>query len=261
MSDDSSSPVVARQRPLGGWLAAVSSLIATGGIYLIAPVVAVSVIYGALSFQGQSQADIKQTLTHSIGAQFFYLLLAEVLTVAVVFGLLKLFRWNWRTIGLIRPRWFHPFVGFAAVVPYMVIYIVMAQVVSMLVPGFDIGQAQEIGFDNPSGALQLTLTFISLVILAPLAEEITMRGFLYSGLRKWLPRILAALAVSLLFGAAHLSEGGAAGLLWIGALDTAILSMVLIGLRELTGNLWAGITLHMTKNLIAFLALFIFNLR
>jgi len=37
--------------------------------------------------------------------------------------------------------------------------------------------------------------------------------------------------------------------------------MVLIGLRELTGNLWAGITLHMAKNLIAFLALFIFAAR
>jgi len=64
-----------------------------------------------------------------------------------------------------------------------------------------------------------------------------------------------------LFGAAHLSEGGAAGPLWVGALDTAILSMVLIGLREWTGNLWAGITLHMTKNLIAFLAIFIFHVR
>jgi hypothetical protein len=29
----------------------------------------------------------------------------------------------------------------------------------------------------------------------------------------------------------------------------------------LTGNLWAGITLHMAKNFIAFLALFIFHVR
>jgi membrane protease YdiL (CAAX protease family) len=261
MSDDSSDLTSRPKQPAQGWGAALASLFSTIGIYLIVPVVAASILFTVLRGSGQSISRIQDTLTQSVTAQFFYILLAEVMTVAVVWGLLKLFRWNWKTIGLTRPKWFHLLVGLVAVVPYLVIYIAMAKLVSALVPGFDISQAQEIGFNSVQGGLQLTLTFISLVILPPLAEEITMRGFLYTGLRKWLPRIAAALAVSVLFGAAHLSEGGAAGPLWVGALDTAILSMVLIGLREWTGNLWAGITLHMTKNLIAFLAIFIFHVR
>jgi membrane protease YdiL (CAAX protease family) len=261
MSDDSSELTVRSQKPVDGWAVALLSLLSTVGIYLLLPVIAGSILFTVLHSGGQSFDEIQETVTNSVSAQFFYILLAEAMTVAAVFGLLKLFRWNWKTIGLTKPKWFHPFLGLAAVVPYLVIYVVMAKLVSALVPSFDISQAQDIGFNSVHGGLPLAMTFVSLVILPPLAEEITMRGFLYTGLRKWLPRIVAALAVSLLFGAAHLSEGGAAGPLWVGALDTAILSMVLIGLRELTGNLWAGITLHMTKNLIAFLALFIFNMR
>ena len=82
-----------------------------------------------------------------------------------------------------------------------------------------------------------------------------MRGFLYTGLKKWLPKIIAALVVSALFGLAHLAEGGDAGPLWVGALDTFILSLFLVSLRELTGNLWASIALHATKNTVAFVVL------
>lgn len=84
-----------------------------------------------------------------------------------------------------------------------------------------------------------------------------MRGFLYTGLKRWLPWTVAGLIVSVLFGAAHLSEGGDAGLLWVGAIDTFTLSLVLIALRELTGNLWAGIVLHATKNCLAFVRIFL----
>lgn len=262
MSDASSNPepVIERQ-PLDGPRAAIFSLVATGFIYLVVPAIAALLVIIYPRLQGQSLKQIEAWLTSSIVAQFFYVLLAETLTIALIFWLLKRFRWSWKTIGLIKPRWYHPLVGIAAAVPYFVLYVAMAKAVSALVPGFDINQEQQIGFDSVHGTLQLTLTFISLVVLPPLAEEITMRGFLYTGLRKWLPRILAALAVSVLFGAAHLSEGGPAGPLWVAALDTCILSLVLIGLREWTGNLWAGITLHATKNFVAFLALFIFTAR
>lgn len=262
MSDASSKPAPAIQRsPLGGGLAAILSLAAAGFIYSVIPVIAALILVIYPRLQGQSLKQIETWLTTSVVAQFFYVLLAEVLTMVVIFWLLKRFRWSWKTIGLIRPKWYHPLLGLATVVPYFVLYIAMAKLVSVVVPAFDITQEQQIGFDSVHGLLQLSLTFVSLVVLPPLVEEITMRGFLYTGLRKWLPRVLAALAVSTLFGAAHLSEGGEAGPLWIAALDTCILSLVLIGLREWTGNLWAGITLHATKNFVAFLALFIFTTR
>jgi len=58
-----------------------------------------------------------------------------------------------------------------------------------------------------------------------------------------------------------LPEGGAAGPLYIAALDTFILSLVLIYLREKTGSLWASITLHAVKNGVAFMALFVLHPR
>ena len=57
-------------------------------------------------------------------------------------------------------------------------------------------------------------------------------------------RIAAARLGDELFAVAHLPEGGAAGPLYIAALDTFVLSLVLIYLREKTGSLWASITLH-----------------
>jgi len=103
----------------------------------------------------------------------------------------------------------------------------------------------------------VTPDIVSLVVLPPLAEETAMRGFLYTGLKRLFPWTVSGMLVSLLFGAAHLAEGGASGPLWIGAIDTFTLSLVLVFLREKTGNLWAGVALHATKNFVAFYALFI----
>lgn len=87
-----------------------------------------------------------------------------------------------------------------------------------------------------------------------------VRGFLYSSLKKAMRLIPAALLTSALFAAAHLPEGGAAGPLYVAALDTFVLSLILIYLREKTGSLWASITLHAFKNGVAFMALFVFHL-
>jgi membrane protease YdiL (CAAX protease family) len=98
-------------------------------------------------------------------------------------------------------------------------------------------------------------------VLPPLAEEIMVRGFIYTSFRKTMRIVPAAIITSLLFASAHLPEGGAAGPLYIAAIDTFVLSMVLIYLREKTGSLWASISLHAMKNGIAFAALFLVHSR
>ena len=77
------------------------------------------------------------------------------------------------------------------------------------------------------------------------------------GLRTNLPVVPAAIITSILFGAAHLQFGSDKPLLWIAAMDTFALSMVLVWMRVKTQNLWAPITLHMLKNTVAFVLLFI----
>ena len=82
-----------------------------------------------------------------------------------------------------------------------------------------------------------------------------MRGYLYTGLRKRWSFVVAGLATSILFGAAHLLTGYS-GLLWAAAVDTFVLSIFLVYLREKTGALYAGMGLHALNNVLAFLVYF-----
>ncbi len=199
-------------------------------------------------------------LASSVLAQFIYVLVAELTVIAAVYWFLKLYKRGWGAIGLHKPQWRDAAYGLAAVIPYYIFFLITVSIASKLIPGLNVTQQQEIGFTNVHGSLALALTFISLAILPPLTEEILVRGFLYTTFRKGLPILWAAILTSLVFASAHLPEGGAAGPLYIAAIDTFILSMVLVYLREKTSNLWAGITLHAIKNGVAFCALFIFHM-
>jgi membrane protease YdiL (CAAX protease family) len=117
------------------------------------------------------------------------------------------------------------------------------------VPGFPIDQAQDIGFKVYGSRLDNILAVVTLVIMASVAEEVLFRGYLYGKLKNSVPAIIAALATSLLFAAAH-------GQLNV-AVDVFVLSLILCGLRSLTGSIWAGILVHMIKNAIAYYALFV----
>jgi membrane protease YdiL (CAAX protease family) len=112
-----------------------------------------------------------------------------------------------------------------------------------------INQAQDVGFSHLSKNYQYILAFITLVVIAPIAEETLFRGYLFGKLKKFVPVWVAIVATSLLFGAIHGQ--------WDLAIDTFSLSVILCLLRQFTGNIWAPILLHMTKNGIAYYFLFI----
>lgn len=120
-----------------------------------------------------------------------------------------------------------------------------------LFPWFDAEEVQNIGFNLYGGRLDRIIAFIALVIIAPIAEEIIFRGWLYGRLRGKLSRemsnrasmIISALLVSLLFGIVHLQ--------WNVGVNVFAMSLVLCGLREVTGTIYAGILMHMIKNGLA----------
>jgi len=207
-------------------------------------------------FHHWSSARTNDWLNNSVSAQFVFVLFAYPITIVGFFVFLQYYRLTLSTIGLKKPRWIDLAYGLSAVVPYYVLYILTVGVASSLDKGLNINQQQQIGFNNVHGGPAMIMTFISLVVLPPLAEEIMVRGFLYSSLKKALPTLWAVLFTSGLFAVAHLPEGGSSGPLYIAALDTFVLSLVLIYLREKTGSLWASITLHSIKNGIAFVTLF-----
>jgi membrane protease YdiL (CAAX protease family) len=205
-----------------------------------------------------SESQLASNLEGTI-PQFMYILFVEVLTVGLLYQFMKRRKTPWAAIGFVRPRLRDiPYAlgGFAV---YFVGYaFIVASLVEKYLP-IDTDQRQELGFDTSAAGPELIFIFLSLVILPPLVEEILVRGFLFTGLRNKLPLLSAAIVTSVVFAVAHLQWGGDAPLLWSAAVDTFVLSMVLVYVRHRTGSLWPGIGIHFIKNGIAFLALFVFK--
>ncbi len=195
----------------------------------------------------------------SVYGQFLVITFVEFFSVWLVYKFVKKSGASLKSIGL-KPAKLRDIgfvlMGFGA---YFIVYLFALAIVRAAVPSLNVDQKQVIGFDGANG-LQLPFVFVSLVLLPPVAEEVIMRGFLYSGLRKKLRFIWAATATSVLFGIAHLQFGSGQPLLWTAAIDTFVLSFVLVYLRERTGSLAAPIGLHMLKNFIAFMSLFVFHI-
>ena len=122
---------------------------------------------------------------------------------------------------------------------------------------FDAEAVQEVGFSHYLVGFDRIIAFLSLVVIAPIAEEIIFRGWLYGLIRKktsakmtgvW-SIILSSFLVSLLFGLVHFQ--------WNVSVNVFAMSLVLCALREITGTVYAGILMHMIKNGVAFWLLYV----
>jgi membrane protease YdiL (CAAX protease family) len=197
-----------------------------------------------------------------VPAQFMYTLVVEGLTLLIIWLLVKKYAWPKirEGLGLLKPRWRD--LGYMAVafVVYYMLYFALLSITSALMP-IDTNQEQDVGFEDAHSVVSLALTFVSLVVLPPLVEELVFRGYLFGGLRRTFSPIVTALIVSVLFAIPHSWQSTDGSTLWNAAIDTFALSLVLCYLRERTGAIWAGIGVHALKNLVAFLAIFIFHVQ
>jgi membrane protease YdiL (CAAX protease family) len=109
------------------------------------------------------------------------------------------------------------------------------------------------GVNHSTAALIATTLFVCLV--APIAEELVFRGFIFGALRRIRLKVgdielgtpLAAVVTGVLFGAAHAGGGvGVAQLVQLG-----VLGFVLCLVRWRTGSLYPGIALHSLNNALA----------
>ena len=230
----------------------------TIAIYFVSQLIGGALVYLYPLLSHWSRQSTTDWINNSILAQFLLVLFIESITVWLLMRFLKRRKATFKTIGLHKPRWQD--LGYALIgfIVYFILYIVVVDIAKGAVPSLNLNQQQQLGFNNAHSSA-LILVFVSLVLLPPIVEEILVRGFLYSGLKKGLPKIWAVVLTSGLFAMAHLEAGSGAPLLWVAAIDTFVLSLVLIYLREKTGSLWASIGLHMLKNGIAFLSLFVFH--
>lgn len=139
--------------------------------------------------------------------------------------------------------------GVAGLLPALVLAGLLTLLVSKLIPQFNVAQAQDVGFGIINLRYEYVLAFLTLVVIAPLAEEIIFRGYLYTKIRARSGVIVSTILVSLTFSLLHLQPNV--------IVVTFALSLVLCALREYTGGIWASTILHATKNAIAYYMLFV----
>lgn len=243
--------------PWGGGRALFGTILSFYGAQEIASLL-IGLYIGA---RGWNEAQVTDWIS-GVPAQFGYTVVVEALTVVIIWLLVRKYAWEKVKIGLglLKPRWRDLGYMLVAFVAYYTLYIVLLSITNLLMP-FDTDQKQDIGFETANSFIPLALTFISLVILPPIVEELVFRGFLFGGLRRVFSPVLTALVVSVLFALPHSWQSTDGSTLWNAAIDTFALSLVLCYLREKTGSIWAGMGLHALKNLVAFLAIFIFHVQ
>ncbi len=233
----------------------VKVILLTLAIFLSTQLIS-ALIIGIVSVIVNGNSSVENLFEGSVLLNFIFILLTEALTFLFVFKLIGGLKSQLKKIGLISPQWRD--LGYASVgfIGYYAILLVVSIIVYTLIPSIDTDQKQDLGFEDLKNNLELVIAFFSLVILPPLGEEILMRGYLFSGLRYRLKFWVSALIVSVLFAIAHLQLGGSEAPLWAAAINTFVLSMVLVFVREKSGSLWPAIYIHMLNNLVAFIYLF-----
>lgn len=139
--------------------------------------------------------------------------------------------------------------GFGGLAVYYAVLIAVMLPLALMLPDI-IGQEQSLGFNqNANSWWELILIFVALVLVAPMAEELLMRGLLFGRIRDKLPFWPTALIISVIFAVAHWQVNV--------AIDTFILSMVMCYAREKTGTIYSSVLIHMIKNGLAYTLLFI----
>ena len=175
------------------------------------------------------------------------------LTLLVVIGLPYIVRKN-RTsreaLGIHRlPSWMDIVWVPVGVVSYAILTMLVTSLAMALLTFIDFNQVQDTGFTSVTTQSEYILAFIMLVLVAPIAEELIFRGYVFGKLQKYTPLWISILITSLLFALVHFA--------WNVGVDVFALSIVLCILRVVSGSLWPSIMLHMLKNSVAFYFLFI----
>lgn len=172
-------------------------------------------------------------------------------------GIVLLLAWrrglDLRDIGFRRPtRWGPLPVAWIGSYVILAIYGLVLTVLDQLgvdVSGFDEGNAAPVA--DTEGLALLLLLGLSVVVLAPVCEELFFRALLFRGLRNVWGRGGAIAASGVLFGAFHLNI-------------SVILPFTLIGALfawayDQSGSLWTSIAAHFLVNSLALTVAFAFE--
>lgn len=223
-------------------------LVWTAASIIISQYIVVFILY---TFLGRATL-ITPVWTTIMNALIYSLSLALVIFVPALF--IKNKKWATREeLGLKGlPTWTDIGLAPVGLILYLILAVLITAIFSIF-PFFNLKETQDVGYNFLASGLDRAVAFLALCVIAPVAEEIIFRGLLYGKLRgkisgKFsLP--LSIFLVSVLFGILHGQ--------WNVGVNVFAMSLVLCGLREVTGTIYSGIILHIIKNTIAFVLLYI----
>jgi membrane protease YdiL (CAAX protease family) len=252
MPSDTSSEIV--QKPAKSFGGPLRVVVITILIFILTQAVALAIASGLAGvFTNQPITD---ALENSIGIQFLYVAIAEATILGAVYLALKRRHLGFKDIGFgRRPKARDLMMASLAFGAFVISLVIITAIITALWHGYNTDELQDVGFKTVTSHGAKLVAFISLVLLPPIGEETLMRGYLFTGLRSRWSFIAAGLFTSLFFGAAHLLTGQT-GLLWSAGVDTFVLSLFLVYLREKTGAIYAGMGLHALNNVLAFAVYF-----
>src|SRR6266567_8315974 len=122
-------------------------------------------------------------LANSVFAQAAFTAVSYGLMFVGIWQFLRHYKFSLAGIGLKRPKGEDVLYALSGFAMFFVPWVIIKSVLDHFAPGIS-GQQQDVGFQNVYGVLPLVLAGISLVIFPPVVEEIMMRGFLYTSLKK-----------------------------------------------------------------------------
>jgi membrane protease YdiL (CAAX protease family) len=162
---------------------------------------------------------------------------------AALFILSDLGRPTWASVGLRsfdRSAYKWLALAFLAYYAMAILYSVIFDPRSETLPD-DLGADQDVGLAIATGVL--------LIVIAPFAEELFFRGFLYQAFRNSFGVLPGAILSGLVFGGIHFEL--------FKLVQLAILGVILALLFERTQSLWPPIMLHAVNNTLAFIYLMV----
>jgi len=229
------------------------------GVVVAVPAVLVAVYLVAAVVDGLSQARVIGSLTGRSGQAILpYYNMATTLAfygallAVVVFFASRHGGRIWTELGLRRPPlWVLPLMPVAALVLQF-----LTSLISVALSPLLGGMTNPQGCDISQGFGQdAYLGIIAIVVIAPIVEEITFRGFIFGGLKNRLGTTWAVVASSVVFALAHTLSVGGSILLLGPSLFIAGVALALVYQR--TKSLYPGMALHASFNLIAVILIFL----
>jgi membrane protease YdiL (CAAX protease family) len=190
--------------------------------------------------------------TQKVSIELLLLGMAQNFSIIIlIFGVLATRRVNpLAAFGLHWPEWRKGFAiagtAWLAILPI----VFLLQLVMGEVFGKDAAQETVLFFkENPNILSRGALVFLA-VVVAPLAEEIIFRGYIYGVMRRYGGKWVGMVLSSLIFALAHFHIPSIPGLF--------VLAVALVFVYEKTGSLWATMAIHSAFNSLSILGLIFF---